>query len=255
MSAAPLSEGRLRLRPFTAGDRDRLVDMHRDPRVREWLIDDRPFDDPRWTAMFLDRLVAYCAERPGLGLWAAEHWVADLSPGDADHAEAAELLSPEALARMCAPRPRFIGWFNLMPMPADPDEIELGCRLVPEVWGSGLSLEGGALLLDHAFDRLGRARVHAVCHPGHRSVHLCLRSLGFEHRGERFYEGVWSSHFEVEAATWSRSRERPLAIRRREAAVWVREELRPEPAPAGVAQGAERGAVQCAAQAAHHGVG
>jgi len=254
MSAAPSSGGRLRLRPFTAGDRDRLVDMHRDPRVRALLIDDRPFDDPRWTAMFLERLEAYCAARPGLGLWAAEHWAVDLSPGDADYAEAAEVLSPEALARMCTPRPRFIGWFNLMPMPADPDEVELGCRLVPEVWGSGLSLEGGALLLDHAFDGLGRSRVHAVCHPGHRSVHLCLRALGFEHRGERFYEEVWSSHFEVDAPAWRAVRVRPLAARRREAAAWVREVLRPEPAPTRVAEGAERGAVERGAQAGHHGL-
>ena len=255
MTVAPPSTGRLRLRPFSPDDRDRLVAMHQDPRVRALLIDDRPFDDPRWAAMFLDRLQAYCADHPGLGLWAAEHWVTDVAPGDADYAEAAEVLSPEALARLCSPRPRFIGWFNLMPMPADPHEVELGCRLVPEVWGSGLSLEGGALLLDHAFDRLGRERVHAVCHPGHRSVHLCLRALGFAHRGERFYEGMWSSHFEVDAVGWSRTRDQPLASRRREAAAWVRAELRPEPAPAGVAEGSERGAVERGAEALHHGVG
>ena len=44
-----------------------------------------------------------------------------------------------------------------MPMAERPGEVEIGSRLLPLAWGGGLALEGGELLLDHAFERLGPA--------------------------------------------------------------------------------------------------
>ena len=222
LPAPPSTSGRLRLRCFTPDDRDALVRMHRDPRVRALLIDDMAFDDARFTALFLERLQPFYAAHPGLGIWATEHWVSSLSVDDPDYDDAVACLSPQALARALQPRPHFVGWFNLMPMPEQPDEVELGCRLVPEVWGGGLAMEGGSLLLDHAFGTLARERVWAVCHPGHGSVHLRLRMLGFEHDGERAYGGVRSSFFKVERAAWQLARELPLAQRRRQAMVWLK---------------------------------
>lgn len=245
--------GRLRLRRFAPDDRQALVAMHTEPRLRELLIDDMPFDDPRFSALFLARMTAFYEAHPGLGIWAAEQWLPALTVDDPEFAEAEQALAPVALARLLAPRPQFVGWFNLMPMPAEPEEIELGCRLVPAVWGSSLAMEGGALLLDHAFETLGRLRVQAVCHPRHRSVHLRLQMLGFSPTGERAYEGAWCSHFEVDAPAWRRARALPLAVRRRAAVRSLAAGSAPE-AGAGVAEGAEGRAVEGVAQRADDGV-
>jgi RimJ/RimL family protein N-acetyltransferase len=221
MTALPSTEGRLRLRRFTPEDRHALVAMHAEPRLRELLIDDMPFDDPRFSALFVERMNAFYEAHPGLGIWAAEQWLPALTRDDPEFADAVEALAPEALARLLAPRPEFVGWFNLMPMPSQPEEVELGCRLVPAVWGSGIAIEGGTLLLDHAFTTLGRERVQAVCHPQHRSVHMRLHMLGFHPTGERPYEGVWCSHFAVDAATWRQTRVQALGLRRRAAMAWL----------------------------------
>jgi len=217
----PRAQGRLRLRCFNTRDREALVRMHRDPRVRELLIDDFSFDRHGHASAFLDRLQGFYAGHPGLGIWAAEHWVTALSPDDPGYRDAEQSLSPAVLARLTQPQPRFVGWFNLMPIPEQPEEVELGCRLVPAVWGSGLVMDGGAQLLDHAFGLLGRDRVWAICHPRHAAVHLRLRMLGFEHEGVRLYEGNPARYFVIDALSWQCERARPLATRRREALRWV----------------------------------
>ncbi len=218
----PTTPGRLRLRCLTPADRDLLVAMHRDPRVRALLIDDMAFDDARFSAFFLERLQQFYVDHPGLGLWATEHWVSSLTLDHPDYAEAQACLQPHALARALQPQPEFVGWFNLMPMPDQPDEIELGCRLLPQVWGGGLAMEGGALLLAHAFERLQRERVWAVCHPDHAAVQLRLHMLGFRPDGERPYQGIRASWFLIAADAWQASRVQPLARRRRRAMEWLK---------------------------------
>jgi RimJ/RimL family protein N-acetyltransferase len=220
--APPASDGRLRLRRFTPADEDALVQMHSDPRVRELLVDDVAFDQRQHAANFLARLQDFYLRHPGLGIWAAEHWVTALSKNDPAYADAEESLAPAVFARLTRPQPRFVGWFNLMPMVAQPGEVELGSRLVPAVWGTGLVMDGCGLLLDHAFDVLARDRVWSACHPRNGSAQLRLRMLGFEFDGERPYEGVAASHFVIEASAWRRERGRPLAARRREAMAWLK---------------------------------
>jgi RimJ/RimL family protein N-acetyltransferase len=220
--APPTGNGRLSLRRFSPDDENALVQMHRDPRVRELLIDDVAFDQRQHASNFLVRLQDFYLRHPGLGIWAAEHWVTALSKDDPAYADAAESLAPAVFARLTRPQPRFVGWFNLMPMSAQPGEVELGSRLVPAVWGTGLVMDGCGLLLDHAFDVLGHDRVWSACHPRNGSARLRLRMLGFEPDGERLYEGVVASHFRIEATAWRRERDRPLAARRREAMAWLK---------------------------------
>jgi RimJ/RimL family protein N-acetyltransferase len=218
----PQSQGRLRLRTFTNTDRYTLVKMHQEPRVRELLMDDVALDNHNMAALFLERIQTFYTTHPGMGIWAAEHWYPSLTRGHPDFADAARSFSPEALERALQPKPHFVGWFNLMPIPHQPEEVEMGCRLLPHVWGSGLAMEGGAMMLEHAFGPMGRTQVWAVCHPEHRSVHLRLRMLGFEFDGERLYDDVSCSHFVVQASTWTTQRTRPLALRQREALAWVK---------------------------------
>jgi RimJ/RimL family protein N-acetyltransferase len=194
----------LQLREFGTGtaDRNLLVCMHQEPRLRTLLIDDEPLHRHEVAHVFLQRLQAFYRRHEGLGIWCAERLVRLLGSAELNDPLVHELLSPQALAQWSAPRPRFAGWFNLMPMPHAPEEVELGARLVPEVWGTGLALEGGERLLQHAFDHIGAARVWAVCHPEHASVRYCVLSLGFEDRGVMPYGEVPARHYLVDADAW-----------------------------------------------------
>src|SRR6185295_11578367 len=117
---------RLALREFGPQDHEALVRMHCEPRLRAHLVDDYPMHDAAVVRVFLERLARIYRRHEGLGIW---------------HASLVEA------------QPVFAGWFNLMPMAERPGEVEIGSRLRPQAWGRGLSLEGGELLLDHAFDR------------------------------------------------------------------------------------------------------
>lgn len=200
----PASEARLRLREFMPADGAAISAMHRDPRVRQWLVDDAPLDDPRVAALFIERMQRYYRDHEGLGIWCAEHWVAALSPAQLRDPEVRAALSDDALNALAQPQPCFIGWFNLMRVADRPDEVEIGCRLLPAAWGSGLVHDGGERLLGHAFGALQLPRVWGICHPRHRSVHHVLRSLGFADDGERPCAGTLSRWFVIEAAAWPR---------------------------------------------------
>lgn len=180
---------RLALREFGPQDRDALVRMHGDPRLRAHLVDDYPMHDPAVVRVFLERLACIYRRHEGLGIWHAT------------------LLEPQ---------PMFAGWFNLMPMAERPGEVEIGSRLRPQVWGSGLSLEGGELLLDHAFDHLVLATVWGVCHPANRSAQAVLAALGFEPLGLLPYDGSTACHYRIAADTWRvlRTESRGARLRR-----------------------------------------
>jgi RimJ/RimL family protein N-acetyltransferase len=172
--------GKLRLREFGPGDAADIQALHADPRVRALLTDEQPLHEAPWAEAFTARLVEFYRRHPGRGIWRCG------LPLD-DGAE------------------RFAGWFSLMPMPASPEtEAELGSRLLPEHWGSGLALAGGEVLLQHAFDTLGLAAVWGICHPDNRNAHACLQALGFAPHGRALYEGQLCDHHRLDAATWSR---------------------------------------------------
>ncbi len=222
-----LTTPRLRLREFSIADRYALVSMHKDPRVRALLVDDHPLDRHAYVHELILRLQALYRRHEGLGIWCAEHMVAALDASELDRPgvreEVSKSLSPSALASLLQPQPRFAGWFNLMPMSVRPEEVELGSRLLPEVWGTGLALEGGERLLEHAFNTLGRERVWAVGHMAHRSVRYCVTALGFEDCGVQDYEGRPAQHYVIDEARWRRWQDLPRRERRRRAVVVCRE--------------------------------
>ncbi len=181
---------RLALREFGEHDHAALLAMHRDPRLRTHLVDDYPLHVGAVVRLFLQRLAQIYRRHEGLGIW---------------HATALE------------PSPAFAGWFNLMPMAERPGEVEIGSRLLPAMWGGGLALEGGEMLLDHAFDDLGLARVWGVCHPGNRSALAVLAALGFEAVGRMPYDGCDASHHRIDMNAWRAVRNIPRGTRLRRA--------------------------------------
>src|SRR5205085_12559676 len=86
---------RLALREFADADRDPLVAMHQDVRLRAHLVDDYPLHEPAVARLFLARMAALYRRHEGLGIW---------------HATRLD------------PQPAFAGWFSLMPMAERPGE-------------------------------------------------------------------------------------------------------------------------------------
>jgi RimJ/RimL family protein N-acetyltransferase len=177
---------KLLLREFVVGDAADIQQLHADPRVRALLPDEQPLHEPQWAQHFAACLGGFYRQHPGLGIWRCA-----VPTGDAE---------------------LFAGWFSLMPMPATPDtaalgvqpgDAELGSRLAPDHWGSGLSLHGGEVLLDHAFGPLSLRTVWGICHPDNRSARACLDALGFTPRSRAPYEGQLSDYHALDATTWS----------------------------------------------------
>lgn len=195
---------RLRLREFTGLDVDELARMHADPRVRAQLVDDAPLHEGAAAARFIAGMQQFYRQHEGTGIWCAERAV----PPDADSlAEARQAhadgeISDEFLALVEAPAWRFCGWFSLVHVLGDEEEIEIGARLRPEAWGGTLALDGGEWLLQRAFGELGRARVFGYCAPANRSAAHCLRVLGFTPTGLAPYNGAQAAQFRLERAHW-----------------------------------------------------
>jgi len=197
---------KLLLREFTAGDAPDVQRLHADPRVRALLPDEQPLHEAHWAQHFTTCLGGFYRQHPGLGIWRCA-----VRQGDAE---------------------LFAGWFSLMPVQATPDtaalgarhgDAELGSRLAPEHWGSGLSLTGGEVLLRHAFERLQLRTVWGICHPDNRGARVCLEALGFTPRSRAPYEGQLSDYHALDATTWSRVR----TLSRRDRLRQVRRALSP----------------------------
>jgi RimJ/RimL family protein N-acetyltransferase len=211
-AAAPARElawGRTRrlvLREFGPDDHDALQQMHSDPRVREHLVDDYPLHESAVVRLFLERIQEIYRRYEGLGIWHAGLLEAPVAPAQATAAGSA-----------APPSARFAGWFNLMPMAERPGEVEIGSRLLPLAWGSGLALEGAELLLDHALEDLGLSQVWGTCHPANRSAQAVLAALGFEALGVLPYDHGTAVHYRIELNAWRIYRNTPRAIRLRRA--------------------------------------
>lgn len=202
--AAWLTGPRLRLREFCAHDYPDLIRMHTDRRVREHLLDDHPLDKTLTAWQFLVSISRVYRAHEGLGIWHASTPLKGEGEGDGQAA---------------TPSPtRFIGWFNLMPLPSRGDDaVELGSRLIPGAWGGALAMEGGELLLDHAFDTLSRDRVWATCDPANRSARGCLSALGFTEQGIDDYDGRPAVYASVARSHWLSWRDLPRRDRLRAA--------------------------------------
>ena len=221
LPAPPWSaSARLRLREFAAHDTDDLADMHRDPRVRAQLVDDLPLDEPATAARFIAGLRDFYRRHEGSGIWCAER---ALPPDAATLAEARQAhadgeINDALLALVETPEWRFGGWFSLVHVIDDPDELEIGARLRPDAWGGTLALDGGEWLLRRAFDGLGRERVFGYCDPANRSAAHCLRVLGFEGTGLAPYNGHQAAQFRLGRDRWADWHRLPRRDRLRRAA-------------------------------------
>lgn len=116
------------------------------------------------------------AEHPGLGAWRA-----DTHDG------------------------HFIGTFSLLPVD-ESDDVQVGARLTPEVWGRWYAIEGGHLLCQHAFESLGLPRLLGYCHRDHQTAHRVLTRFGFQDMGAHGDPSRLIKRYELEASNWREAR-------------------------------------------------
>ena len=129
-----LETDRLVLRQFTAADLDNLVELDSDPDVMRYITGGRPTPREQVRDEVLPAFLAYYERFAGYGFWAA----VEKATG------------------------QFIGWFHLRPPEgANPDEPELGYRLLRSAWGKGYATEGSRALIRKGFTELGIQRVFA----------------------------------------------------------------------------------------------
>jgi len=204
----------LRLRRFKDGDFDDLLSMHKNDKVRELLLDDFPLDQPMYAYAFIQRQKQIYEEYPGLGIWCAEKFTNENSvealTTDNDHDDLN--LDPHGSVQLKA---NFAGWFNLLPMPENNSDIELGSRLLPRYWGSGIAIEGGELLINYAFGELGYQSLWIVSHPSHRSVDYIAHVLGFHSNAVREYCGQEARYYLLYSSHWDEWKTIPLKVRKR----------------------------------------
>lgn len=149
---------RLILRELRFSDVGNLSNLHQEKKVREMLLEPVPVAFLEIAGLVILANRTY-TEKPGCGIWLAE-----------DH------------------QGNFVGLFSLMPI-ADSDEVELGARLMPEMFGRLYSLEGARALRDYAFACMPISRLHGFCHPENHAVPAIFRRLGFSAAGEAEHFG------------------------------------------------------------------
>jgi len=229
-------DSRFRLREFSLDDSSNVALMHSDARISELLLDDVSLDKVGQARLFIKRIRERYRNEPGLGLWAADRYAPRYTLESLNQNGAISGLKKEVIQKLIEPCWQFSGWFNLTQIAEEATddtelhgEIELGSRLVPEVWGSRLSLMGGDALMFHAFDTLNLERVHIHCHSEHRSAVFCALYLGFDGPVQANYAGQRSLRFTLHRESYFRVREMSTRTRRRTALERMRDNGSPVP--------------------------
>ncbi|AEB84692.1 GNAT family N-acetyltransferase [Alicycliphilus denitrificans] len=146
-----LSTPRLRLRQWTAADREPFAALNADPEVMRHFP--APLTRTQSDAMAV-RIEALIAER-GWGFWAAD----SLEDG----------------------LPRFMGFVGLhTPAPDLPFSpcVEIGWRLARPFWGRGLATEAARLALRTGFEGLGLEEIVSFTAVGNQRSRAVMRRLG-----------------------------------------------------------------------------
>jgi RimJ/RimL family protein N-acetyltransferase len=153
LTTPTLRTERLRLRPFTDADGDRLFALHSDTHVMRY------WDSPPWT------------ERARAGRFV------EMCRAMADEGTGVRV----ALDR--ASDGAFVGWVCLVEWNPVYRSASLGYCLDPVMWGHGYATEAAHALLTWAFDTLDLNRVQAEADTRNAASARVLEKLGFVREG------------------------------------------------------------------------
>lgn len=149
---------RLLLRPWRQDDAAGALDIYGSPEVSRWLAPamDRVIDLEQMRAV----ITRWIATRPGPKGRPSGQWVIE-------EAESG----------------RVAGSGQILPLPPEGDDLELGYQLAPWAWGRGLAAEAGHALAHYAFSN-GEEEVFAVVRPTNDRGSRAARRIGMEWVGE-----------------------------------------------------------------------
>src|SRR4051794_7980436 len=149
---------RLRLRAWSVDDASDALEIYGSPEVSRWLAPAVPeVGDVRQMRALLDDWIVSPPGSPGrpVGRWAIQ----ELDTG------------------------RVAGSCQLVPLPPEGDDLELGYQLAPWAWGRGYGTEAGHALAHYAFTN-GEEELFAVVRPRNTRGERVARRIGMEWTGE-----------------------------------------------------------------------
>lgn len=88
----------------------------------------------------------------------------------------------------------FAGCCGLRPFEGDPQHVEMGVHLLPEMWGKGIATEACRAVIGYAFEYLQTECILAGHHPQNQVTPRLLKGLGFRSLGEKFYPPTGLMH-------------------------------------------------------------
>ena len=155
---------RLRLRAWRADDADAALRLFGDAQVARWL------------APAMHRVQDAADMRKLIDSWLTAPVAPDGRPTGRWVIEA---VSDE----------RFLGSGQILPLPPEGDDLQLGYQLVPESWGNGFASEAGHALAHYAFS-MGEEEVFAVVRPRNVRGAQAATRIGMEWVGDtdKYYE-------------------------------------------------------------------
>ena len=155
---------RLRLRPWHQDDAAGALDIYGSPEVSRWLAPamDRVDNLDQMAAV----ITRWIAAPPGTDGRPSGRWVIEeIETG------------------------RIAGSGQILPLPPEGDDLELGYQLAPWAWGRGLAAESGHALAHYAFSN-GEEEVFAVVRPSNEHGARAALRIGMEWVGEtdKYYD-------------------------------------------------------------------
>jgi RimJ/RimL family protein N-acetyltransferase len=180
---------RLRLRPWRADDAAGALEIYGNPEVSRWLAPAlAEVSDVHQMRALLEDWIVSPPERPGrpVGRWAIE----EIATG------------------------RVAGSCQLVPLPPEGDDLELGYQLAPWAWGHGYATEAGHALAHYAFTN-GEEELFAVVRPRNARGERVARRIGMEWTGEtEKYYGLRLQVFRLRKADLDNSSLAPGPVER-----------------------------------------
>ncbi|WP_426244706.1 GNAT family N-acetyltransferase [Nocardioides sp. LHG3406-4] len=164
IAGSPISTPRVRLRPWRQDDAAGALDIYGSLEVSRWLAPamDRVNDVDQMRAV----ITRWLTPTPGSEARPIGRWVIE------------EIQSG-----------RVAGSGQILPLPPEGDDLELGYQLAPWAWGRGLAAEAGHALAHYAFSN-GEEEVFAVIRPTNERGAHAARRIGMEWVGEtdKYYD-------------------------------------------------------------------
>lgn len=157
---------RLRLRSFDDDDLDRMAELMADDDFMRFSLG---VFSREQTAAFLEKVRA--RDRAGL---------------------------PSQFAVVLRESGRLIGYCGFFLQVVDEmEELEIGYRIDPSCWGRGIATEAARAVRDHAFSKLGVARVISLIHPDNVASRRVAEKNGMTPEKETVFRGFPAIVFSI----------------------------------------------------------